>query len=570
MKTKNLLFSAALLLAACGTSTDAGWKTDDLRYVPLIGTFWDEGSEQEYIAYVDTREGKEVGTFGSGTLFYDGCALVDRTEGLFFVDGKMNPLTAKTYYDATVFHDGIAWAVERGGPLTAIDKKGRSLFELKQAETACAFHEGVAVFADANGMWGLVDKKGNVIVEPQWDDVVPMVVNGLIAVKAAEGWGLANRKGEMMADCLYKEVGTKNYEEGFLWNYVQALQQERIPVKDAGGKWGVIDRKGRYLINPQFDELFLDGKNYLFRKGRVYGWCDKEGQYLINPQFGEAHRFGESDLAAVKDRNGDWGYIDREGKWIINAQFREAGPFLPSGIAPARDESSREWGTVDKTGKWVVNPQFRSMYDYGATDKLLVKDLSQKFGIIASDGKYVVSPQYANARAELLSNVSGVGARYKAQSDYVDVEAYAALIDEQIRTFKSSTTGELLAAYGIKESRFSKSGGETTLSRKNATRDMTFQIKVSGVNAWNKASDGWFGYNYTFRPNISVDSYMLGVEFDNKGKAWRFVPEIFDVLKKRYPYDEENGTFTVPGCSLVFGAAIPNGGMVFQVKTNKE
>lgn len=396
-----------------------------------------------------------------------------------------------------------------------------------------------------------------------------MVVNDRIVAKDADwGWFLSDTEGNVLSE-YYSQMGTKNYEEGFLQNYVQALQKGRIPVKNQNGKWGIIDRKGASVINPQFDEIMLDGDNYLFRKGYLYGWCDKNGQYIINPQFSDAVLFGGRELAAVKNRDGEWGYIDREGKWAINPQFRRAQRFLASGIAPVQDESSREWGAIDETGKWVINPQFRSMYDYGDESRLLVMDQTRNFGIIDKEGKYLVSPEYPNASKELLSNVSGVGAKYKAKSDYVDVEGYAKLIEEQILALKVSTTGELLSAFGLKESRFPKNGGSVTLCKKNAAPDMVFKIEVSGINAWNKASDGWFGYNYTFRPDIPVDSYMLGVEFGDNGRAWRFVDDIFAVLKEKYPYNAEDGLFTIPGYSLVFGMPVSHGGMVFQIKPNK-
>lgn len=252
-----------------------------MRYIPLEGT-------GETDLYVDTSTGQEMpwGRFVETSLFYDGVALAVRDEdggGYGFFDKSGELLHETTYRDATIFHDGIAWAVESGGPLTVIDKKGRALFQFKQAETACAFHEDLAAFANAEGLWGLVDKNGKVVVEPEWADMIPMVVNGLIAVESETSgmWGLLNSKGKQVVNCTFKEIGTKNYKNGFLYNYIQALQEERIPFKDKNNKWGVIDGKGQVLINPQFDDLLLDGKNYLFRKGRLFGWCDGKGHYLI-------------------------------------------------------------------------------------------------------------------------------------------------------------------------------------------------------------------------------------------------------------------------------------------------
>lgn len=563
MKTKLFLLGAALWLASCGTSSTQGWRTDDLRYIP----FGDMGDDW---TYVDLKSNVQPGWNWSieATLFYDGYAVVGSDEkGDFgFMDKKGVVMNGTFYSDVTIFHEGIAWVARPGKPMAAIDKKGNILFEMKQAETVYAFHEGLAAFSNADGLWGLVNKKGVVVVEPCWLSVAPMVVNGMIAAEGLDfGWGLADKSGNWIV-LGFSQVGSWDVEENTCYNYEQALAEGRIPVKDGNGKWGLIDQTGRSIINPQFDEIILGGKNYLFKKGRQWGWCDKNGQYLINPQFKGALPFGEADLAAVQDKNGDWGFIDKDGLWMISPRFRDADAFLPCGIAAVREEDSRDWGAVDKNGRWVINPQFRGLYRFGADDRLLALDQSGEFAIIDAAGKYL-SPSFPDARKELIRNATGVGAKYEATSDYVDVESYAALIDAEIHTLKSTTTEGLKSTYGLSEAKFPKGGGKITLySRKQAAKEMTFQLSVVGVDAWRKASDGWFGYNYTFLPDVPVNSYTFTVEFERRGKAGRFVTEIFDVLKSKYAYDEEQNLLTIPGYAMVFAAPIPNGGIIFQVK----
>lgn len=549
-------------MAACGTgASDRAWNTDDLRYVPLVT---DEGP----MVYVDTQTGKQSGYVYGGSLFSDGCALVHSSEGGWqYVDYDLEPLTGESYYDATNFCEGMAWVAKPGGPLTAIDKKGCVLFEFKQAECAYAFHEGLAVFRNAEGLYGLVDKKGHLVAEPQWADVGPMVAGGLLTVKSQENgkWGIVNRKGETVVDCRFASFGEWTGEQAFVNNYMQALREKRIPFKDASGKWGVIDAEGNYRINPQFDGILLDGDNYMFRKARLIGWCDKNGKYLINPQFRDAQAFGDNAVTAVENKDRDWGYIDKKGQWVIQPRFSEARPFLACGIAPVRDEDSRDWGAIDKSGKWVINPQFAQMIDYGADDRLIVADQSDNVGIIGTDGHYVVSPVYDDVSRMLVDNVSGIGLFHTAQSDYVDVAHYAELIEAQILALRKSTAGQLKTTYGLKESKFPKGGGTMTLSKKKIASDMTAKVTVAGISAWSKKSDGWFGYNYTFLPDTPVERYVLGIEFDDEGKAWRFIEEIFGELKKKYAFDEEDGTLSVPGYSLVFCVVVRSGGMVFHV-----
>ncbi len=563
MKTKLFLVAAALWMVSCGNSSSQGWRTDDLRYIP----FQDVG---ETMTYYDLKDNMQPGWNydADASLFYDGFAVVENEDGgVGFINKDGALLNNETYTDVTIFHEGIAWVARPGKPIAAINKKGKILFELKQAEAVCAFHEGLAAFINANELWGLVNKQGTVVVEPCWSNVVPMVVNGMIAAKDYDlGWGLATKSGDWIVQEFDKIGGEWDNDGDIRHNYEQALAEGRIPVQDDNDKWGIIDRDGQYIINPQFDKITLDGDNYLFCKGRRYGWCDKDGHYLINPQFTDAKPFEGAKLAAVENTDGDWGFIDKKGQWVIAAQFRKAEAFLPCGVAPVCDDDSREWGLIDEKGTWVVNPQFNSLYRFGAEDQLLAMDQSDQFAVIDAAGKYI-SASFPEAKIELLQNVSGVGARFMAHSDYVDVEAYAELIDAEIHTLKSTTTGALKSTYKLTDSQFPKEGGNVTLyNRKHAANEMIFRLSAAGVNAWNKASDGWFGYNYTFRPDVPINSYTFTVEFERGGKVGRFVNEILDVLKAKYAYNEENSSLTIPGYASIFVTAIPNGGIILRVK----
>lgn len=562
MKTKSLLLFAAasLLLAACGSS-DEGWKTDDFEFIPLE-------NEEGLLQYVDVSENKVTGwgNFEKASLFSDGLALVqreDEDDTYIYIDKKGKQVGSTVYRSATVFHDGMAWVAEPAGPLKVIDTKGKTLFEFKEAEQAFPFHEGVAAFCNAEGKWGLVNKKGEVIVTPCWSDAMPMVVDGLIIVEDSEkGWYLSDTEGNVISD-YYEKMGCEDMEMTFLENYVQALQQGRIPVEKKG-KWGIIDKKGNIIINPQFNEIMLDGDLYLFRKGSKYGWCDKEGQYLINPQFENAVPFYESDLAAVEGDDG-WGYIDKEGKWVINAQYRRALPFTSNGMAVVQDEDSRDCGMIDKEGKWVVNPQFMNLFDFSIPGMIMAVDQSGKYGFIDMEGKYVVSPNYDDLSEEIMLQMVGFSELCQARSDYVDIEAYADKIAQQLRSLKTATAGKLLQIYDLDESDFSKWGGTTTLSSVDPMSDMTIRIKTS-AKAWNATSVGWYGYNYSFMSDARVDEYVVTVDF-SYGRARRFVKEIFEELKKKLSYDQNNGMFSVPGCLSVTGEADPGDGMTFHVKT---
>ena len=59
-----------------------------------------------------------------------------------------------------------------------------------------------------------------------------------------------------------------------------------------------------------------------------WGYIDKSGKFVIDPQFDYAEGFSEG-LAAVRsgdEKTGKWGFIDRSGKYAITPQWDHATP----------------------------------------------------------------------------------------------------------------------------------------------------------------------------------------------------------------------------------------------------
>lgn len=139
------------------------------------------------------------------------------------------------------------------------------------------------------------------------------------------------------------------------------------PVRDATGKWGFIDRTGRFHIKPQFDgaDEFSDGVAYVWvwdGKHRKNGIVDTSGKFTELPETNNYHVAFHDGLARIETPSGQerkYGYMDKTGRVVIPPQFYDSGHFS-EGLAWISVLRERQWlyGFIDKTGKIVIEPQF--------------------------------------------------------------------------------------------------------------------------------------------------------------------------------------------------------------------
>ena len=139
------------------------------------------------------------------------------------------------------------------------------------------------------------------------------------------------------------------------------------PVADAAGKWGFIDRTGRFRIPPRYNGAgqFSEGVAYAwFWEGerRKDGIVDESGKFTELPEVNDYSFIFRDGLARFQTPMGQerkYGYMDKTGRVVIPPQFSDSGHFS-EGLAWVSVLKERKWlyGFIDKTGKMVIKPQF--------------------------------------------------------------------------------------------------------------------------------------------------------------------------------------------------------------------
>ena len=80
-----------------------------------------------------------------------------------------------------------------------------------------------------------------------------------------------------------------------------------------------------------------------------YGFIGTDGRYIINPQFDNVSYFAKNGLALVEvDKK--YGYINKNGQYVIEAKYDNASDFFDDGYAIAytyQKGSSSWWGGTE-------------------------------------------------------------------------------------------------------------------------------------------------------------------------------------------------------------------------------
>lgn len=419
--------------------------------------------------YVDL-EGKIIinPQFQDATVFREGLALVKtggENGGYGFINEEGKFVINPTYAAATVFSDGLAWVVAKNGAPTAINKKGEIKFSLSTAERVYLFSEGLAAFSvtDSTGVkFGYVDDSGVVKISPQFE-AAGTFSNGRAWVMNKEGkYGFIDNTGKLIISYQFDDVGS--FSQGYA----------SVSLKD---KSGTIDEDGKYVVNPQFNQVLIDDGRLLVEIDNKWGWCDFDGKIIINPQFESAFLFGSSDLAAVQS-GGKWGYIDRDGKFSINAQFENAFPFS-NGVAVV--STGEQYGLINDKGTYVANPQF--------------KDVPRDFVyFISSGGTY-----YGSVETDYF-NINAI-------TDRININAPEGIT-------LNNSIGQIMQKLNLQPNDISKYGGDTQIfNDQKISNEATLSFGIGG-NFYEMDENTW---EYSIQPNKNPEGFYYKIFLSGRG-----------------------------------------------------
>ena len=244
MKVKLLIISILIILNCRCINKEGEIYNSDESIIPVcINNQW--GFIKQDGNYLVYPKFEEVMTFSEGT------AAVCLNEKWGYIDSTGNYIIRPAYDDATVFSEGKAFVMGEAGEFLCINKNQDTLFTLHNTKICNVFNKEYAEITQQEGVRYL-DKNGKITnikipisvkeVKPQ-----PYYINGVALSKDKSGkYGYINKKGKYIIDPVYEAAGDFKGD---------------IAYVKMDGKIGFINRKGDLLIEPRYEASYDECKS---------------------------------------------------------------------------------------------------------------------------------------------------------------------------------------------------------------------------------------------------------------------------------------------------------------------
>lgn len=276
--------------------------------------------EKQYL-FIDKRGAKTSGTYSSLKDCSEGLAAAELSagHGFGFIDQSGRWAIKPIYKNAQSFSEGLAAVQNRDDNLWGyVDRTGRIAIPLIYS-SAGEFHEGLAVVSSRN-KYGYLDKKGN--------RKIPLIYDF--------GWRFSEGLAAVDKDFYRSNKSERTY-----------LNHQGLPVFKYG-----YDKHPH--SNRSQDPTFSDGLALKHADGR-YGYIDKTGRFAISPRFSFARPLkGNRAIITLSQAPGIYGAIDTTGKQVLPCKFKQLGDFS-DGLAMATIDGIR-FGYVDSSGDIAIQP----------------------------------------------------------------------------------------------------------------------------------------------------------------------------------------------------------------------
>ena len=238
----------------------------------------------------------------------------------------------------------------------------------------------VAVIKDKK--WGFLNTEGNIVIELKYDKV-SIFNNGYAIAKIGADFFVLNKSGEETKIESEDIVNVKHIINGL------------APFTNSAKQSGFIGTDGKVIIPAKFVSVgfFIDELAWAKTADKKLGYINKKGEWVIEPQFLAAKNFGiVSGLARIKTANG-WAYVNKAGK-IITIDDTESWGDFNDGLA--KGKKAGKTGYYNNKGEWIIAPELEAGKDFKNGFAAVKK--GGKWGFVSTSGEWVIEAKFAGVK----------------------------------------------------------------------------------------------------------------------------------------------------------------------------
>ncbi|MDF1549663.1 MAG: WG repeat-containing protein, partial [Bacteroidales bacterium] len=286
---------------------------------------------------------------------------------------------------------------------------------------------------DKDFYYGLFTPKGSKLIDYRYKTIGQQFLNqqNLVKVYGPGGKiGIVNQQtGKILLQDVYKTIYTNDFKESTFGRCIKSngrtilidstahIREKGIAfMDDFSLKYARINKGGSLTYKDDYThKLYLDEEKHIVPKrkenqeerdiicdGGKWGVIDSAGEWMITPQYQFIQSCANGSFIAKKSNR--WGVVNVNNQLLVDFKYDELRHFYDSavaywaGIPYYKFRIKNKWGVIDTKENIIIPAEYDDIEHLKINNKTFFKTLIDRkkimFGLVNETGKLVVEPNY--------------------------------------------------------------------------------------------------------------------------------------------------------------------------------
>ncbi len=252
-----------------------------------------------------------------------------------------------------------------------------------------------------NDRWGIMDENENMIIDPAYQEMLivpnPKIDVFLCTYDVDYETGeyktkvLNSENEEIFKDYELVEAITNKDDTDTMW------YEENVLKVKKDNKYGLIDLKGKLLLEPQYDEItpVVGIKGALkIKQNDKYGIVGDDGSVVVEPKYEDITILGEDNKSGyIIKQDNLYGIIDYSSKEILEPKYDEISKVHSTDLYYVTEGGTKKLVNTEKNDVLTTGfDEITQILDSSENSVIFKKD--EKYGIMNIDGTVALEPKY--------------------------------------------------------------------------------------------------------------------------------------------------------------------------------